>query len=125
VSRIVIRGDEVNITLNILETILTFHRHITIPLSNIHRVSAEPVNHVWWRGIRLPIGVPGTSHGTFRTVEGKVFASYRNNQRCISLELNHNKRYRYVIVEIDAPQDKNQVKETIERAATRIRHRGQ
>ncbi|MCL6559098.1 MAG: hypothetical protein K6U74_09905 [Firmicutes bacterium] len=114
-SHVAVTGDQVEIRLSILETVLTFHGTLHIPLRHIRSVSTDPVEHVWWTGVRVGIGIPGASHGTFRTPNGLIFSDYRNGERCLSIEL-ADEHYRRVIVEIDPPQDKSQVQADIQRA---------
>jgi hypothetical protein len=115
VAHVALEGDHILIALRAMEKVLSLHGNMTVPLRHVSAVKTDPPDYASRQGIRLGPSIPGASQGTFITPEGKVFFSYRDARRCITLEL-RDERYVRIVVEIDPAEDPSRVKAEIESA---------
>ena len=104
-ARIELSERDVTVHLSPLDEVLALHGSLRIPFTHIAAASADPVPPDWYRGFRIGTNIPGVKvAGTFITDEGSIFYDFHDGERCLTLDLSH-ERYRRVIVEVDRDQD--------------------
>lgn len=104
-AHIELEPDGIAVRMSPLDEILALHGSLHIPYSHIRAAAHEPVPEAWWRGIRIGTNVPGLKvAGTFFTDEGAIFYDFHDPNRCLTVELDHD-RYRRVVVQVDKDQD--------------------
>jgi hypothetical protein len=89
---IVIDKDVIRIELSRLERMLTFHKSLKVPISQIREISTD-LPPPTWKEIRAPgTAIPGlTKAGTYYTSRGKEFWMLRKKDSPIRIELSDNK----------------------------------
>lgn len=102
--------DAVTLRLEGAKRFLAVKSRITIPLTNIVKVSTEQVKPLWLPRMRLGAHVPGVfMAGTFWIKQGKTFYFVKDFSKCITLHLK-NHEYTRVIVQVN---DKESVAQRI------------
>jgi hypothetical protein len=105
VARVEVGDQDVTLHLSTFDDVLSLHGSFRIPYKHIAAASAAPVPQQWYRGVRIGANIPGVMvAGTFFTGDGAIFYDFHNGERCLTLELRH-ERYRRVVVEVDREQD--------------------
>jgi hypothetical protein len=97
-----------------IDEILSIKRTIKVPLEHVSSVSTEHVNlkprlQMRLVGARIPTIV---KDGRFLTSEGMMFFEMHNPDKCIIVNLNH-ERYKKIVFEVD---DKEEVAKQINQA---------
>ena len=104
-ARIELGDRDVTLHLSPWDEVLALHGSMRVPYSHILSASADPVDAVAFRGIKIGTNIPGVKvAGTFLTADGAIFYDFHDGQRCLTLQLDH-ERYRRVVVEVDSDQD--------------------
>jgi len=104
--------------------ILPFTNKIKIPYSSIHQVLTENVRLDKTRTIKfVGISFANRNIGIFYVVgKGKVFYAFYRKNRCITLKLNDDFKYKEVIIEVE---DKHRLSEDILRHIQRSKGNNQ
>jgi hypothetical protein len=100
-----ISGTSVHFVVEGWDKVWALKSELTIPLTHIHAVRADPEPaRGWWHGLRLPgTDVPGVIiAGSFYQSEGFVFYDVHNPERTVVFDLDH-EHYKRLVVEVEDP----------------------
>lgn len=118
-AHIAVSDHDVEITLRLVDEVLSLHGAFHIPLSHISAVSTDPPPPNWFKGVRFGTNIPGVKvAGTFFTDEGTIFYDYHRPDHCITLSLTH-ETYARVVIEVDEDQDQDALRRAIEKRLTK------
>jgi hypothetical protein len=105
VARFQVDSEAVEIDLSFADELLSLHGKFRVPFAHIRSVSTDRVPAALWRGVRFGTNLPGVKvAGTFINADGITYYDFHDPERCITLELSHD-RYARVVVEVDRDED--------------------
>ncbi len=112
-AHVALEDDGVHISLSLADKVLAFSGSLRVPYTHVLKVLTDPVPDAWFRGIRIGTNLPGVKvAGTFITGEGNIFYDFHNPNKCLTLELQHD-RYARIVVEVDSNQSPKQLQQEI------------
>ena len=112
-AHIVLDEDQVHIDLSFADKVLSFSGSLRVPYRHIRSISTDPVPSDWYHGIQIGTNLPPFKvASTFVTDEGNIFYDFHDPDRCITLNLEH-ERYVRIVVEVEATQSRSTLVEEI------------
>jgi hypothetical protein len=112
-AHIVVGERAAQIDLSLTDELLSLHGRFVVPYEHIRAAGADPVPPALWRGMRIGTNLPGVKvAGTFIGADGMTYYDFHDPQRCLTLELTHD-RYTRVVVEADADEDPHALAQAI------------
>lgn len=112
-ARVTFENDELNVTMSLLDQLLSFHGSFRIPLSHVSSANAIsiPDLELQWRLLGTGVGSLKTA-GIFTTPNGILFCDISGHGNCLVIET-HGERFKRLAFTLDDGQDPNEIAQKI------------